>query len=449
MPDVPPILRRIARVVGRTRGVDEYVISHVRGQHSIRSSAASQSATHRRIEVTVYRDLRRGRGAATFTLPVDAEGAAEALTREATFRAARAQGPSWSLPPPSAPARVELADASVVGSTDDAAANTLDLITELTRKDGAANGAAGQALVVAAARATAAAETISVITSRGFASSFARTRLEVDLTLALDGAPPGSVERVQCRARHRGRLALEHAMTAAASRLRARGRATRLSAGRYDLVLMDGALATDSEALPYGWLTCIAAQTSAALERQGLTRYRPGQSIFGDHKPTGDPITIASDGTLPFGWLSRPFGSASEAVRRWPVVRDGVAAGLALDLREAALRGMSPNGGLRNLVIAGGKTELAALTSGAAGRPLLRVEELAWLDADARTGRFSAELGLGYVSRPGAKDVPVYGGALRGNVFALLSRARLSRDIMTSSWYVGPRAMRVADVAVL
>jgi len=230
-------------------------------------------------------------------------------------------------------------------------------------------------------------------------------------------------------------------LLAAARRLGDLARAAPLAPGRYALALTGPAL-TEPPGAEFGWFAPIVAHADGATARRGLTRYLPGQSIFPDGATSGDPITIASDGALDFGTASEPFGELGEPVRRFELVDRGVAAGLALDLREAGLRDVAPNGGVRNLVVAPGTlAERDELAPGSA--PLLQLVALRALDTDLGSGAFAAAVELAYLD-----GAPVTGGLVRGNVYDLLAGARLSAATEFHGWYRGPRAIRTGATEV-
>ncbi|HUS64593.1 MAG TPA: metallopeptidase TldD-related protein, partial [Kofleriaceae bacterium] len=208
--------------------------------------------------------------------------------------------------------------------------------------------------------------------------------------------------------------------------------------GEVDLLIPPAALAAD------GWFAPFIAGADARRVRLGVSRYRPGQPVFGEG--AGAHISLSSDGTIPFAPRSAPFGELGEPVRRYELIRAGVATGLSLDLREAALAGATPNGGIRNLRLAPGKTSAAELAT-PAERPLLTVHELSWLDVDDQSGDLAAGISLATRHLPGAAPEPVAGGILLGNLFALWSRARLSAETSAASWYHGP-SVRLPSVLV-
>lgn len=436
---------RLVKLLEKARNVDEFVVvdrSGVRASATTGANAGRRRVDLHRLEATVYRDVRRGRGSASFIVPDHDTAAAAALIAAATSRAENAAGPAWTLPPPAAPARVSVADLTLGEALVPDAEAIASQLAE------AANEAA---LTVGLARVDVERVAVSVITSSGFDNSFETTDLHVDAIVTNTGA----AERVRAHARRAEDLHLADRTAGAAERMADRSAATELEPGTYDIALAGPALTLDvtgsistngSNHELYGWFGPIVAQSSASMARQRLTRYRPGQSIY-DIPATGDPLTITSDGTLDYGLHSRPFGELGEPVRRFTLVEDGVAAGLSLDLREAALRGVNPNGGVRNLVVASGATPAADLLTPDAA-PLLEIAELGWLETNPRTGGFVAEIGLAYASGPARTRAPVVGGTIRGSIFDVLAAARLSKERAFYGWYDGPTVVRLSGIAV-
>jgi predicted Zn-dependent protease len=278
------------------------------------------------------------------------------------------------------------------------------------------------------------------------------------------------------RGRRVADLDLGGALARAARHLSDRRRAEPTPPGRYDLVLSDSALTPEAvtemsrglhawyeseqhypghrsartvrDAAEYGWFGPLVAQADARVVREGLARYLPGQSIYrGRPDASADLLTVASDGALPFGLLSQPVGAQGEPVRRFTLVERGVAAGLALDLREAALLGVMANGGVRNLHVAPGSTPADALHQPGA-LPVLHAVALDWLEIDTRSGDLVAALGLGYRQSGPGTTTPVTGGVIRGNVFELWAGARLAAEYVTAGWYRGPAAVRFGGVRI-
>jgi len=371
--------------------IDEWVVveTSIRRMSRMLGPAGSGEVVGRTLSALLFRDSENGRGAARLDLVGEDEPTASAALAAAADRA--------------------IGEMSAVVSRD-----------------------AG--VKVARGRLSAELATHRVASSHEFASEYQETRLSYDLTLA-------GGTRVRGAGRQLRRLRLVDALARAASADAARHAARPLEPGTYDLLLDPHAVATAG----FGCFAPLVAQASGERIRLGLSRYRPGQKVFAQG---GDDFTLVSDGTIPFGLLSAPFGPLGEPVRRFVLVENGVAVDPALDLREGALAGAPPNGGVRNLVLSpGAETAQALRTPGE--RPLLAVRELAWLDADPQSGDLAAEVALASLERSGAAPVAVTGGLFTGNAFELLGRARLSRESGEAAWYRGPQALRIDRVEVV
>jgi len=406
--------------------VDEWLVieSQTRRMRRTLGPTGTAEVVGQTLSAILFRDIETGRGSARVDLTGEDETAARAMLAAAADQAALAVGPGWVLPPPAAPARVEVADPDLVG-------NLAGVVGEIFRPVG----------TMSIVRAEFAAElsTHRIASSHKFASEYQATRLSFDVTVA---DQRGDAERVRGAVRRVRdvRLAARLARAVEAAGLRRAARPP--EPGSYDLLL-----GPDSIAMPrFGWFAPLVAQASGERIRLGLSRYRPGQKVFA---AGGDDFTLVSDGTIPFGIHSAPFGALGEPVRRFVLVDDGIAVDRALDLREGALAGVPPNGGVRNLVLSPGRETATALSTPGGERPLLAVRELAWLDTDPQSGDLTAEVALGTVHRAGSAPVSVRGGLLSGNAFELLGRARRSRESGEAGWYRGPQALRIDRVDVV
>ncbi len=421
-------LDAVAAALQRSREVDEWIACEQREHRLAREVGAARvqrMVESDRISGIVFRDLRRGRGSSRF----DATGAddLEALVHAAAERAALSVGPPWHLPPPSAPALAPVADEQAFADPDGA----VDAITDALLGAVSAAGVATSRLAI---------ELIAgereLRSSGGLARGYRHTRFDVGAVLIQ--RPGGShAQPVRLRARRAGDLAIPSEIARATTLLADRARAAPLAPGPCD-VLLTGAALAEPTAPDCGLWQPLIAQANATAARRGLSRYRVGQSIYGEARPTGEPITARSDGTLPHGLRSAPLGELGEPVRPFDLVRAGVAAGHPLGLIEAALAGTSANGGARNLIIESGPTPLGALADPGARR-LIEIVDLGFLDVDPGSGDFAASVRLGY---SGADRQPVAGGIVRGNLFDALLRARFSRETTVRGWYYGPAAVR-------
>ena len=447
------LLERVTRAIRRIDGVDDYVLVERAGER-LESSRRHRERrlSERHVDVALYRDGRGGRGVAQVRITAQ-ERDPQALLAQAAERAAHVQGPAWSAPPPAAPARVTVSDIELAADPGAALASIPARLVF----------GAGPQLSLGQWRIAVERWQVEVRTSSLLASSFPSTLIEVDAFLA------DSRERIAVCARKLDDLDWTDAVARAAARADARARATALAPGRYDLVLSGEALIPDpggavaperaapwisAPAAPgqalaghasFGWFGPLLAQSDARLVRQGLSRYGPGRSIYGaahhSQSARGAPLTLTSDGTVPYGLRSRPFGDWGEPTRQLTLIDGGVAVGLLCDLREAALRGVMPTGAPGNVVLPPGRT-LPDTLRARVERPVVEAAALAWLAVEPRTGDFAAELDLGYLD----DGTAVTGGGFRGNVFAILAGARYSARLTTRAWYRGPEAIRIDDV---
>jgi hypothetical protein len=458
---VPIAVERLIRLLDDADGVDEWIATETRIRRVVRRPRARTSGDEVLLGAVVFRDSERGRGGDAFWLDGESgdDGQARALIAQAGERAALAPGPAWALSAPAAPARVMVADRDI---SDDPGGAADAALAQLR----AANGRLG---AVRRERVDVESRSHRAENSRGFASQYESTSIDFEASVgALSGPGRELSETLRGRVRAGAQLALHRRVAEAARRASDRGQARPLEPGRCDLLLRAAAIAPLAELDPsgpagFGWFAPLIAHASGSWVRLGISRHRPGQAVFApppgsatsalalERGPTrgvraqGDPLTLSSDGTIPFAPLSAPFGDQGEPVRRFDLVRAGVAAGLALDHREAGLARVTPNGGVRNLVVAPGLTPAARLAEPGVTR-LVEVESLAWIDVDPRTGSLTAGIQL---ARLGARSLPASGGILVDNVFALLARARLSAEVATIGWYRGPIAMRIDDVDLI
>jgi predicted Zn-dependent protease len=440
-------LDQVVAALRRHGGVDDFVAVERTGQRlEATRRGRVRRLTARHVDVALYRDLRGSRGGAYLRVG-ERDGDLGPLVEAAMARAARARGPAWTLPPPAAPARVDVSDPALIADPEGALAGVRAQLAFV----GPQRELAHWRIAVDLWR-------LEVRTSLSLASAYSST------LVAVEGALAGSNEPFAARARRLGDLDWASAAAGASAQARLRERAMRLAPGAYDLVLSGDALAPDTSALlaperdapragaglvardplagdaAFGWFGPLLAQADARLVRQGLSRYAPGASIHGNAPLRGEPLTLTSDGTIPYGLRSRPFGDWGEPMRQLTLIKDGTAVDVVLDLREAALRGGMPSA-LGNIVLPPGRTLPDALRA-RAERPLVEAVSLAWLAVEPATGDFTAELDLGQRD----DGTAVTGGSFRGNVFELLAGARYSARLTARAWYRGPEAVRVDHV---
>jgi len=403
-------LDELARALRRHPGVSEFVIREVVEQrHYLQRRGPSQhlgEQTESRLSARIFVDTRQGRGEAAMRLGSDA--LPRHLLDAAVGRAALNVGPAWTLPAPTAPARVAVADAAV--ATDPTRA--LELVAD----------------TLAGAReatAWAAVADVRCVTSAGFDNRYRETRIGTRARAPHGGATASEARRVADLRPHA---------------LGAGQPAARTEQGEYALVLAASAHSGDPRQSIFAPFLALADADSYRL---GRSRIREGGSIEG-----AEQLSVWSDGTIDFGLHSRPFDDDGCGTRRFPLVDGGTLAGLALDARNAGLLGREPNGGIRNLVITTATASDVELLE-ARRRPVLVIDSASWIRAEPGSDTLTIGIRSGRVLGTADHERVVTGGIAHGSARSLLARPLGSNDRSDQGWYRGPALLRLGDCQVL
>lgn len=371
-----------------------------------------------RTAVTAHVDQPAGRG--SVRLDVAAHDDANQLVAAALRLATGAVGAAWRSPPSAAPAQVQVADPALAGQDlVEAAARAIEL-----------RSVPG---VIATGSLELVRERVTVQSRSGFDAAWTATLARATV-LVVAGEHSHVIVRT---ARRLDQLELAPAIVAAAADLNLLASAEPSKPGRCAVVLGTDALLHGDGA---GVWEIFAAQADAVLERQGLTRYKLGAPIAEGATSVVPPLRIDSDGALDFGTRSAPVGDDGDAIRKFTIVERGVAVGLGLTAREAALRGKDPNGGVRNLVVPKGAW-LGELPEGRT----VELRRLRALAIDPYTGDASFEIALG-IERTGGAMQPFHGGTLRLDLVRALASARRSEATVRRGSYAGPAMLLIEGV---
>lgn len=173
------------------------------------------------------------------------------------------------------------------------------------------------------------------------------------------------------------------------------------------------------------------------------TRFEPGQPLP-IQGSGGDPFTLASNPTLPFGLDSYSFDGDGAPARRVEIVRSGTFVGPWVAKRYADYTKRPLTGAFGNLELQPGALPLEELLRDG---PVLYVHRFSWLTPDNMRGDFASEIRLGYWCEKGTCK-PVKGGSVAGNLFASLGQARFSKETVFLGDYFGPKAVRFEGLTV-
>lgn len=419
-------LRDLVRAVGRERRVADWIVIERVQEVAIVDQLRQLTRRETRASFTIvlHVDSALGRGSARVTIDAG-QGTASAVIARALSLAAAAVGPTWRSVPPAAPAQVAILDPDLPRDLVEAAAALVGFAKGTVR-----------------ARGSVVLEQRAIQAKNGFREEWAASELRVE-ALVTEGDRSLELVREGRRLVDLVDPAQPDAMPAA------------LAAALVDLAAVRGAkpapaiadpvdLVLGTDALLHGdglgvW-SVFAVQADATLERQGLTRYRIGAPITPGAAQVAEPLTITSDGSIDHALRSAPVGDDGDAVRKFDLVERGISAGLALTMREAALRGRDPNGGIRNLIISPGTWD------GTPARRTIEIRRLRALSIDPYSGDASLEIALGFDD-----GRPFSGGTVRIDLIVALSRARRRKaDRPTRRGaYVGPPAVLIERAELL
>lgn len=424
----------LIRALQEAVGVDEYIVS-ARQTQALRRELSGEMAEDQKqgmeLEAKVFIDRELGRGQSHFSVTPGAQ--LRSLIEDAAARALGGLGPAWRLSPPSAPARLQLADTEWAENLS----RSVDLLIEKF-----------QAHLPSAMRLLQGSIQLELVNTRtimsnGFDNQFGSTSALIQAQLQASG---GSVVTIEIHARRQEDLRWQALFADAERRSLSGSAAVENEPGEYDLLLLSSAY-TPQSASDFGLWTPLAYQCDAALAANGFARYQVGQEILA--KPArGDSLSLRSDGARDFGPRSAPFDAEGQGIRRFSLVEKGRAAGQSVNYRDSARQKTMANGGVRNLVMDSGASSLSEL-SVPGERPLLLVHSLSDLHAEARGGlclRVTGSQRLEQDAEGKTQSRESRGGVLCGNLYEWLQDARFSSERRDLLWFDGPEAIRFNKV---
>jgi hypothetical protein len=412
---------KLVAALRRSKVADWTVIAREQEIATADDHLARREECHR-IALIVHHDLPRGRGSARLEL-VATDVNPDELVAQAIKLATAAVGPPWQSVPVAAPASVTVFDPELAGQAVETIAASL--VERALRPKDATVELVGSAMV----------ERVEATTRAGLVTKWTASQLRLRgvIATATRSLAVGAEGRV--RRDVAGRF--DEELAAARADLADLERAAAPNPGLVTLVLRSAAMLAGET--PGGVWSVFAPQADAVLERQGLTRYRPGTLVAAGADRISPPLSIVSDGARDFGLLSAPLGEDGDAVRKFTLVDRGLGATLALSMREAALRRGEPNGGVKNLDVALGEWDGLPGT----GRTI-EVKRLRHVAIDPYTGDASFDLELATEG-----EAPITGGTVRLDLIAALAGARRSRSRIELAGYRGPDAIAIDGVELI
>lgn len=406
--------RALVKALGRQELAD-WVLVERDQELAVLDDGTRRTEQRTRWQLVAHADTPAGRG--TSHVAIDAnEGDPDKAVEQAAALARLSVGPAWATIPPAAPARVDLADPAL--GTGELLAAADGVARLVPRRQGAS----------IEATITVIRERVSVQARQGFHTEWSATLARVDALVTANG----HALNIAREARRSDALDLVAAVDEAIADLRLIATAGPVAPGPCALIL-------GPDAQLHGGLgvwQAFVAQADPVVARQGLTRYHERAPIVAGADQVAEPLTIESNGAWPFGLASAPIGDDGDAVRKWFLVERGIAAGLGLSPREAALRHREPNGGVRDLDVAAGTWDERTTPRSR----VLEIHRLRSLAIDPYTGDGDLEILLA-VDRASGKASS--GGTVRLDLIDALARARRSVRRIDRGAYHGPARLLI------
>jgi predicted Zn-dependent protease len=176
-----------------------------------------------------------------------------------------------------------------------------------------------------------------------------------------------------------------------------------------------------------------------------ISRFKSGELVT-EGEPSGDRLTLLSDGLRPYGVRTSAFDGEGLPAVRVALIEDGVFVQHWAGMRYATYLGIPPTGDFANLTIQPGRWEMDELRSVSDG-PIYEIVAFSFMNPDPISGDFTVEIKLGY-RHDATRTQPIKGGSLSGNVFAALADARFSSQTYSDGNYFGPAAIRFANLTI-
>lgn len=348
---------------------------------------------------------------------------------EAVFMAGLGGEQPWTLPGAGDVPRVALADPALGGAA--ARATAKDVAERWRAAVAMANNARPSSMELFCATST-----VSLETSAGFAASYDASRISLQ-TIMLARSGEREAESVSWEERRRAAdLDVAQVVKDAADEAFDITRAELPPSGSYPVLIDAGDMAA-----AFGPVQTNAGAQSLYSKSSRLT--------VGERLPMegegGDPITVISNATLPYGLSSYAFDGDGVPAQRVELVKDGVFVRPWASRQYAEYLGIEPTGAWANLELPAGTRPFADLVAG--DGPVLHVRNFSWLNPDQARGDFSSEIRVGYLYRDGRRT-PVKGGTVSGNLFKALGTARFASEVVSRGSYFGPAVVRFEGMSV-
>jgi PmbA protein len=417
-------------------GVSAWVLTRTRTTEFQRYLLFDRPESERTVEstsvrVAILHDHDGVQGESGFSLFGGGAPLDRRKVEQAVFMASLQSNPPYALPGPDSMPEVATRDPELTGDLRRVLDGVQDVVFTSAGRESGVRLSAAEIFVTRT-------ET-EILTSTGVQAGHQGTSLLFDLVLLARDGDEETESHGEYRARRLSDLRLEEIVGRQARQARESLGAGLPTSGRAPVVLSQGAF------IPL--LQPIQVATSASSLYRKTSLMEVGRPLLGERRVTGDPLTLFSDATLPFGTESTPFDDEGLALGRVPVIEEGTFKTVVASKRYADYLGVPPTGEWHNAVLGAGSTSTNELLALAGAPRLFHIVEFSWLHPDPVSGGFSTEIRLGYeLTSTGTRVIK--GGSLSGNAYDALAAAHFASETELLGNYFGPMAIRFDELQV-
>ena len=183
-------------------------------------------------------------------------------------------------------------------------------------------------------------------------------------------------------------------------------------------------------------------QASAGSKYQHLHDNSVGDNIQGEDI-LGDKISIKVTPQIPNSANNTYYDTDGLFLEDVTIIEDGIIKNMVADTRFAHYYNLKPTGGLRNIVVKGGKFTEEELRKA----PYLEVLSFSAFQMDVMTGFFGGEFRLA-IYHDGKKEIPVTQGAVSANLKDVQKEMFLSKEIVNSANVVTPKIIKFNKMTI-
>lgn len=198
----------------------------------------------------------------------------------------------------------------------------------------------------------------------------------------------------------------------------------------------------------------LSGKASVGLWRYYLTQASAGQKYEHMHNNNinddiqgedvlGDRITLTLKPVIANSTKNRYFDEDGVFLKDHVIIKDGVLKEFSASKKFADYLQVKPTGIINNYAVSSGTMSEKELKK----QPYLEVLSFSAFQMDSMTGNFGGEFRLA-IYFDGEKEIPVTLGTVNGNIKAAQKNMYLSKELIQSDYFVGPKVIKFNKMTI-